>query len=173
METLLNIKLFIINIIIIVINFFKTYTTDFITFLLDRNIIQTCIGILISGQVIIIAQTISESIINPILKNLSFTKDEFKNMKYNRFGINFEIGKVISNLITFLIVASIIFYIWKIATSPDMNFINDMLNKFDININTHKENIIKNNDVNRFINNQIDEIIDNSTYDNMYDDKII
>ena len=165
MEMLLNIKLFIINIIIITIKFFKVYTTDFINFLLDRNIIQTCIGILISGQVIIFAQTLSESIINPILKRLSFTKDDFKNMKYNRFGINFEIGKIFSNLITFFIIASIIFYIWKIATSPDINFINDILNNFDIKINTHKEQIIKKTNVNNFLNNKIHEIIDDSMYD--------
>jgi large-conductance mechanosensitive channel len=166
MEILLNIKLFIINIIIIATNFFKVYTTDFINFLLDRNIIQTCIGILISGQVIIFAQTISESIINPILKRLSFTKNNFKNIKYNRFGINFEIGNIISNLITFLIISSIIFFIWNIATSPDIKFINDILHNFDIKINNHKNQIINKTNNDNIINNQIDEIIDNSMYDN-------
>jgi len=141
MAILLNIKLFIINIIILITTFLKNYTIDFLNFLLDKNIIQTCVGILISGQIIILTTTLTDTIINPILKKLSFSNDNFKNIKYNRFGIEFEIGKFISNLLSFIIVASVVFYIWKLSTISDYKFIDNHLNNFHYNLNDEIINI--------------------------------
>jgi large-conductance mechanosensitive channel len=158
---LLDIKVFIIHIIILIIKFLKEYTTDFIKFLLYNNIIQTCIGILLSSQVLILANTITDNIINPILKKLSFTNKEFEDIKYNRFGIKFQIGKVISNLITFIIIASIIFYIWKLTSTTNLNFVNNTLN----NIHNNLKNEISHNQI---LSNEIshNEILSNEILSN-------
>ena len=134
MTVLLNIKLLIINIIIIIISFIKNYTSDFIKFLLDKNIIQTCIGILLSGQIIILTNTITNNIINPILNRVSFTDKQFEDIKYERFGIQFEAGKIFKNLLTFFMVGSIIFYIWNLINITNISLINDMLNNTNINL---------------------------------------
>ncbi len=134
MTLLLNIKLLIINIIILIVSFIKNYSSDFINFLLDKNIIQTCIGILLSGQIIILTSTITNNIINPILKRLSFTEKEFEDIKYERFGIQFDIGKIFTNLFTFFIVGSIIFYIWNLTNITDLSSVNNMLNNTNTNL---------------------------------------
>ena len=74
---LLNIKLFIIKIILLIINFLKTYTIDFLNFF-DTNIIKTCVAILLSSQILILTTTLTNTIINPILKKLSFSDKNFK-----------------------------------------------------------------------------------------------
>jgi large-conductance mechanosensitive channel len=134
MSILLNIKKVIIKLLLIILGFLKIYSSDFINFLLDKRIIHMAIGILISSQVVTLTTTITDSIINPILQKLSFTKDEFNYIKYNRFGIEFKIGQVITNLITFFMVLTIVFYIWNLSNSTNSNIINDILNTVESNI---------------------------------------
>ena len=137
---LLNIKLFIIKIIILITNFFKNYTIDFLNFL-DTNIIKTCVAILLSSQILILTTTLTNTIINPILKKISFSDENIKNIKYTKFGIEFKIGEFISNLLSFIIVASIIFLIWKLSTVTDYKFINNNLNNIYDNLNYDLINI--------------------------------
>lgn len=134
MSILLNIKKLIIKLLLIIIEFLKIYSYDFISFLLDKRIIQLAVGILISTQVVKLTTTITDSIINPILKKISFAQDEFDKVKYNRFGIEFKIGKIITDLITFFMVASIVFYIWNLTNYVNPNIINNILDTFETNI---------------------------------------
>ena len=134
MSILLNIKKLIIKLLLIILGFLKIYSSDFINFLLDKRIIHMAIGILISSQVVTLTITITDSIINPILQKLSFTKNEFNHIKYNRFGIEFKIGQLITNLITFFMVLTIVFYIWNLTNLTNSNIINDILNTVETNI---------------------------------------
>ena len=134
MSILLNIKKVIIKLLLIILDFLKVYSSDFIIFLLDKRVMNLAIGILISGQVVILTTTITNSIINPILQKLSFTKYEFDKIKYNRLGIEFKIGQIITNLITFFMVLTIVFLVWNFSQTTDANFINNFLNTIENNI---------------------------------------
>ena len=135
MTVLIEIKIIIIKILLIAINFLKIYSRDFIRFLLNKNIIYMAIGILISNQVVILTKTITDSIIGPILKKISFAQNELNNMKYNRLGIEFKMGQIISNLITFFMVLTIVFYIWNLTNATNLNFIDEFLNTIETNLN--------------------------------------
>lgn len=77
---------------------------DFIT---DKSMIQFGATLIIALQIKQISTNVSESILNPIIdKILELDVNKFK---ANIFGINFVLGKVITSIITFLLIMLIIY----------------------------------------------------------------
>ena len=79
----------------------------------------------------------------------SFTKKEVSTFTYTKFGIEFKIGELISNLFSFIIVASIIFYIWQLSNFSNYKSINNNLNNIYNNLNYDVINISKTLDINK------------------------
>lgn len=136
MTLLLKIKSLIATFLLLLLKFFKPYSVDFIKFIFNKNIIQLAIGIIISTQVGKLTESFTVSIINPILQKISFTKNEFKDLKYNRLGIKFKIGDIITNLISFFIILTIVFYIWSLSTNIDIKIINNIMDSIENYIKT-------------------------------------
>jgi large conductance mechanosensitive channel len=115
---------------------FSNNITDFINFLINKNIIQSAIGIMIATQIGKISDIIVTNIILPIINAINIlSNDKFEDFKYNILGIEFNFGKVILGIIQFLIILFCIYMLWKALTSLDSKYILDTINNFTPNEN--------------------------------------
>ena len=124
------------NGMITIIDFLKNNLSGFITFLLDKNIVQTGIGIIIATQISKLTNIFVDTIINPIVNKITLgTVDDINQWEINLFDINIKIGIIISSIINFLLIALIIYNVWKLSQNTKFDFINDLLeeskNSFD------------------------------------------
>ena len=112
------------NIIILILNFFKSQVDGIMSFIFNKNIIQTCIGLIIASQVSKITTMLIDIIITPIIQRL--TGDEttkLEEVKVNILGVNLQIGLFLSKIINFIIILIIVYYIFKLSTLPNFNSI--------------------------------------------------
>jgi large conductance mechanosensitive channel len=95
-------------------NYIEHSWQDFLTFISERQVLNIFLGLVIANQLIVIVNTLTTGIINPILNRIFFGRHEtFQQTKLNIFGIEIEIGKLITNLLNFFIILLILFFIWK------------------------------------------------------------
>lgn len=114
--------------IISLIIFLKNNLVGFLKFLLDKNIIQTGIGIIIATQISKLTNVIVDAFINPIVKRLSIgTIDDINEWELEIFDIKIKIGLILSTIINFLLITLVVYYIWKFSQNTKFDFINDLL----------------------------------------------
>lgn len=99
--------------------------TEIINFLLEKNLVQTAIGLIVASQISKLTNTLTDVIVDPIVQFLTFGKTkQLEDYKIKIYKIDFKIGLLIANIINIIIVLIIIFYIWKLSKiSITTNFI--------------------------------------------------
>jgi large-conductance mechanosensitive channel len=113
-------KIKIINNIIIL--FIIMNTNEFIDFINERQVISIGLGLIIASQLAILTQTITTSLINPIVnKILGDNTKQLSELTINIFGIEIFVGKIISQFINLLLILILLFYIWKILKKYEKN----------------------------------------------------
>ena len=118
-----------------ILNIIISNIGDFYTFIFEKNIISTGIGIIIATNISSLTNMFTEVIISPIIKGLSGgnTKN-LESLSFTIFGIEFKIGLLLKNLIDFLCIIIVVFYIWKLSQITDINKIIDPLKKIKTNV---------------------------------------
>lgn len=123
------------NTLIIFLNFVKNNLSGFLKFLFDKNIIQTSVGIIIASQIGKITNIIVESLINPIVKRLSVgTIDNIDNWEFTLFDINIKIGLILYTIINFLLIAIVVYHIWKLSQNTNFDYIKNVIEDIKDNI---------------------------------------
>ncbi len=113
---------------IMILDFLKNNVSGILTFLFEKNIIQTMVGLIIASQVSKVTNVLSEVIISPTIQVISFGEfSKLEDFKIQLFGIEFKIGLLIITLINFLIVLIIVYYIWKLSRVENYKFLTDIL----------------------------------------------
>jgi large-conductance mechanosensitive channel len=109
------------------LKFIKTEFINIIKFLLiDNHIITVAVGFIIATQTNNIATLLIDNIIAPIIYKIItfYTKqpiNKLENYEYEYLGIKFEVGKLIINLLKFIIVLIIIYYICQLTNTNKLN----------------------------------------------------
>lgn len=106
------------NIILIndIQNTVKSHTNDFIHFLVDKKVITIGIGLILASQLSVFVSNITTSIINPVIHKF-IQKDQtekLEQMKVEIYGIQFELGKLISSIINFIFILFALYLIYRI-----------------------------------------------------------
>ena len=110
-----------------VLDSIKKEVINIIKFLLiDNHIITIAIGFIIATQTNNIATLLIDNIIAPIIYKIItfYTKepiDKLENYEYEYLGIKFEVGKIIINILKFLIILIIIYYICQLTNTAKLN----------------------------------------------------
>jgi large-conductance mechanosensitive channel len=98
------------------------------TFLFEKKLIQTAIGLIIATQIGKFTNILSEVIISPIMQIITFGQvKKLEDFKINIFGIEFKLGLLIINLLDFVFVVIIVYYIWRISRLKNFDFIQTFL----------------------------------------------
>jgi large-conductance mechanosensitive channel len=98
------------------------------TFLFEKKLIQTAIGLIIATQIGKFTNVLSEVIISPIMQIITFGQvKKLEDFKINIFGIEFKLGLLIINLLDFVFVVIIVYYIWRISRLKNFDFIQTFL----------------------------------------------
>jgi large-conductance mechanosensitive channel len=88
----------------------------FLAFLLDRNILSVGIGLIIATQLSKISNSFIESIVSPIInKVIGSNTDTLKEYRIEIFGIKFEIGNLLINIINLIFIIFLIYFIWRFS----------------------------------------------------------
>ena len=109
------------------LKFVKTEFINIIKFLLiDNHIITVTISFIIATQTNNIATLLIDNIIAPIIYKIItfYTKqpiNKLENYEYEYLGIKFEVGKLIINLLKFIIILIIIYYICQLTNTDKLN----------------------------------------------------
>jgi large-conductance mechanosensitive channel len=131
--------------IIIIIDFLRNNLVGFLKFLFDKNIIQTGIGIIIATQVSKLTDVFVQSLFNPIINRITVgTVNNINDWQITLFDIKIKIGLIISSIINFLLIALIVYYIWKLSQNNSFDFINEMLADTKESIPKQKTRVIIN-----------------------------
>lgn len=119
-------KLIIVTIMLL--DFLKNNVTGILTFLFEKNIIQTMVGLIIASQVSKVTNVLSDVIISPTIQVISFGEfSKLEDFKIHLFGVEFKIGLLIITLVNLLIVLIIVYYIWKLSRVENYKFLTDIL----------------------------------------------
>jgi large-conductance mechanosensitive channel len=98
------------------------------TFLFEKKLIQTAIGLIIATQIGKFTNVLNEVIISPIMQIITFGQvKKLEDFKINIFGIEFKLGLLIINLLDFVFVVIIVYYIWRISRLKNFDFIQTFL----------------------------------------------
>jgi large conductance mechanosensitive channel len=88
---------------------------SFLSFLVDKKVLTIGIGLMIASQLSVLTNTFTKSIINPIINKLIKDKTQtLDELEVEIVGVKFEVGKLISSIINFLIVLIILYYLYKL-----------------------------------------------------------
>ncbi len=96
-----------------VINGIKNNFTDFINFLLEKNIFQMGISFIIATQINNLFKNLTDAIIMPISNKVISTKNTDKTT--NVVGIQFKFYAFIINLFNFFIIMVFIYFLFKLS----------------------------------------------------------
>ena len=114
--------------LISIIDAFKYNIAGFLKFLFERNIVQIGIGIVIASNVTRLTNLIVELIFNPIIQRITFGSiKNIENWTITYFDITIKIGVVLSNIINFIFIVLLIYFVWKLSQSTDFNFVTRLL----------------------------------------------
>jgi large-conductance mechanosensitive channel len=115
------------------LNFLIINLKDFIKFLLEKNILQTGIGLLIASQVGKLTTAVTEFIITPILEKINIFYDgKFENLTYTIIGIDFKIGQFLLIIIQLLLTLICVYFLWKLTLNANINSIDQLINPVKI-----------------------------------------
>ena len=106
------------NIILIndIQNTVRSHTENFIHFLVDKKVMTIGIGLILASQLSVFVNNITTSLVNPIIHRF-IQKDQTEKldqMKFEWYGIQFEIGKLISGIINFIFILLALYFIYRI-----------------------------------------------------------
>ena len=121
-----------------VLDTISTQSQDFYKFILDRNIITICIGLLISVQFGKIVNTISDEILAPIINKLALTNTpKLEDYKTKILGVEFRIGLLLLNVISFILIILTVYLIYEFTRTNHTVFIHNMIE----NVKKYKEEL--------------------------------
>ena len=122
-------------IVLSIIKILKNNYIKFINFLIDKNVLQLCIGIILGSQMGKFTDLLNNTIFKPILEKIN-TNININNNMYtkNIFGINIKYGELFLGIINLFISLIIIYFIWTFS-----NFTN--FSKFGIILGTVEEQL--------------------------------
>ncbi len=113
---------------IIILDFLKDNVSGILSFLFEKNIIQTMIGLIIASQISKFTSVLSDVIISPVIQLISFGQfSKLEDFKIYLFGVEFKVGLLIITLVNLLLVLIVVYYIWKLSRVENYKFILDML----------------------------------------------
>lgn len=118
--------------LVYLINFVQSQTTSFFEFMTTQKVIQIGIGLLIASQIGEFTKSINENLIVPIV-NTVMNNPNSKNLSEHKvtiLGIEFKTGKLLINLINFILMILIVFLLWQFLQIGDFSFVNKGLDKF-------------------------------------------
>lgn len=133
---------------------FNNNYQDFIQFLLEKNILQTIIGLLIATQVGLMSSVIINNILSPIINFIvaDITKKKnFSEHTYTLLGINFKYGLIVLTSLKVFITFIFVFIIWKFSSSlnahsnVDSNVYLNVNSNIDSNVNSNVNSNIDSN----------------------------
>lgn len=111
-----------------VIDIIKLNITDMLKFILSKNIVQTGVGIIIATNINKLTVAVSDFVISPIVNRL--TNGDVKDIEKYTIeiaGVEFKVGTLILNIISFILTVIIVYYIWVLMQLPNFEFINKIL----------------------------------------------
>lgn len=94
----------------------ENQTNDFINFLVDKKVIAIGIGLLLASQLSIFVNTFVNTVVNPIIRKIlkNDQGQKLEQLKITYFEVEFELGKLITSLINFMIILFVIYLIYKL-----------------------------------------------------------
>lgn len=129
----------ILDFLIKTVNVIKINIAGILKFLFDRNIIQMAIGIIIASQVTRITNLIMEVLINPIVNRITLGNiKKVEDIKFTFFDLELKIGLILYNIVNFIFIVIMIYYIWKLSQMSNFKFITDMLGETEDKLSNFK-----------------------------------
>ena len=86
---------------------------DFFTFLNERNILNSGIGLVIALQVNSLFGTILEELIKPVATNV--VSEDINKHYIEIYGIKFKVGHLSMSIINFIITMILVFYLYRVS----------------------------------------------------------
>jgi large-conductance mechanosensitive channel len=119
-----------LNLLLFLLEFFRTNTAGFFQFLFKNNIMAFAVATLVSTQLSRLVTSFTEIFIDPIVKKLSFnTVDSLKEWEITIFGISLKIGLFLNTLFNFAMIFIIVYQIYLFSQNQDLtNVINWLRN---------------------------------------------
>lgn len=103
-------------------NGMKNSYDGFINFLVSKNIIGIGLAFIISTNINNLASNFIDNIISPIIQKIRANSDKkLKDVKFDIFGIKFEIGDFIMTLLKFIITMIFVYIIYKLIGGEKSN----------------------------------------------------
>ncbi len=90
----------------------KQNRKDFFEFIKDYNVLQLAIGVVVGSAVKDLTNSLAENILMPLIGIFS-PDGVYENLSFSIRGSEFMVGKLISSVIDFLIVALVVFVVIK------------------------------------------------------------
>ncbi len=91
----------------------KTKVTGFFDFIRTQGVMGLAIGFMLGDKIKNLVNSFTLDILNPLLTMLTGTAGELVNAKISFFGADVLWGRFASNLLDFLFMAGIIYFIFK------------------------------------------------------------
>jgi large-conductance mechanosensitive channel len=122
--------------LVLIISFLKSNLSGFMNFILDKRVMQIGFSILISSQLQILTRSIIELLVNPIVNRITMgTIKTIEEWEINMFNIHIKIGRLISNIINFVLILIVIYYMWKYSDITNIKRLIDGLDNIKNKLN--------------------------------------
>lgn len=86
---------------------------DFLSFIREQGVVGLAIGFILGGAVSTVVASLVNDIINPILGLVLGSAEGLKSVSFSLFGAELFIGKFITVLINFFVIAAVVYYGFK------------------------------------------------------------
>src|SRR5580765_5574280 len=83
--------------------------SEFKKFILRGNVVDLAVGIVIGAAFTSVVNAFVNDLVNPLMK-LFYNGDDFSKLTFTLHGSKFHYGDLLNNMITFLIVAAVVFF---------------------------------------------------------------
>ena len=116
------------NIYHYILDIFIVNAEGIFTFISNKNIVTTGIGIIIGTNIAGLATVFTDVIVSPIVNGFSggYIKD-LQSLSFTILGIEFKIGLLLKKIIDFFSIVIIVYYIWKLTQITNVDSIIDKL----------------------------------------------
>ena len=132
-----------LNILLYLLDIFRSNSSGFFQFLFERNIMLTAVGFIVSTQITKLISSFIEIFVNPIIKRFSAgTVESLKDIEIEIFSINIKIGLFIDTLFSFMITFLIVYQIFAISKNQDLSGLINWLRNSEEAIVSSKSKIV-------------------------------
>ena len=103
----------------------KNKVTGFFDFIRTQGVMGLAIGFMLGDKIKNLVNSLTVDIINPFLMMLSGTTGELSNAKLRLFGVEVFWGRFASSLLDFLLMAIIVYIIFKVFSLDKLEKVKD------------------------------------------------